>query len=103
MKLNAYAIFDTASGTFMRPFFCQADAQAVREFGNLAIAADHPIGQHPEDYSVARLGTWDDNTGKFYPESIEYLVTGLEMVHRSRNVNRDQLELITKEETQCNQ
>ena len=63
MNLNIYTIFDTASGTYMRPFFTQADGQAVRSFKDISCDAEHEIGQHPEDYSLWRIGLYDDNSG----------------------------------------
>ena len=64
MKLNAYTIYDVASGVYMRPFFSQADGQAIRGFKDIATDADHEIGKHPEDYKLFRIGAFNDNTGK---------------------------------------
>ena len=52
MRLNAYTIFDTASGVFDRPFFIQSDGAAMRAFGDLCVSADHPIGQHPTEHQT---------------------------------------------------
>ncbi len=87
MKHNVYSIFDTASGLYSRPFFDQSDAQAQRAFGDIAIDATHPIGQHPEDYTLLRLGIFDDQTGDLNNELNESLTTGLEAVSKSRNVD----------------
>lgn len=93
MRLNVYTIYDTAAGAYMRPFYAQSDAQAIRVFGDLSVAADHDVGRHPEDYSLFRVATFDDNTGVFHPEDRECLITGLEAVSRSRNVSPDTLEM----------
>jgi len=92
MKLNAYSIYDTASGTFMRPFFTTADGQAMRSFKDISTDADHEIGKHPEDYTLYRLGIFNDNTGEFIPETPEVLATALAMVAASRNVDREQMD-----------
>ncbi len=92
MKLNIYSIFDTASGLYSRPFFTQADAEALRSFNDLAIDKDHPVGAHPEDYTLFRLGTYDDGRGFLQNEENESLATALELVAKSRNVNKDQLD-----------
>ena len=55
MRLNAYSIFDTASGLYDRPNFINSDAQAIRMFGDICMDEKHPIGQHPEDYSMFAL------------------------------------------------
>ena len=78
MKLNAYVIYDAASASYQRPFFVNADGAAIRAFGDLTKDQAHPIGQHPEDYSLHRIGTFDDNNAKFNTEDKECLITGLE-------------------------
>jgi hypothetical protein len=91
MKLNAYTIYDVASGTYMRPFFSQADGQAVRGFKDIATDADHEIGKHPEDYTLYRVGSFNDTTGKMEGEELEKLTTGLECVAADRNIKKDSL------------
>lgn len=97
MKLNAYTIYDVASGAYMRPFFSQADGQAIRGFKDIATDADHEVGKHPEDYTLYRVGSWNDNTGKLEGEDLEKLATGLEMVSQDRNPNQAELKLATGE------
>ena len=59
MKLNAYTIFDVASGTYMRPFFCGADGEATRGFNDIALDANHEVGKHPQDYTLYRMGSFN--------------------------------------------
>ncbi len=89
MKTQLYAIYDTAAGIYTRQVFAQADGVITREFSDLVTNAESPYGQHPEDYSIFRLGVFDDQTGKITDEKNECLGTGLELVALSRNVNRD--------------
>ena len=97
MKLNAYTIYDVASGVYMRPFFSQADGQAIRGFKDIATDADHEIGKHPEDYTLFRIGSFNDNTGKMDGEAPEKLATALELVAQGRQVNQDNIEQLHKE------
>ncbi len=99
MKQNIYSIFDTASGLYSRPFFSTSDALAKRDFGNIATDAEHPIGMHPEDYTLFRLGVFDDNRGELHNEPNESIATALECVSSARNVNKDNLELFNNELT----
>lgn len=89
MKQVMYSIYDTASGAYMRPFFLQSDGQAVRMFTDIATDAEHEIGKHPEDYSLFRLGQFDDNRGEVLPEQRECIITALEAVANSRRVNEE--------------
>ncbi len=92
MKHNIYSIYDTAAALYMRPIFVQSDGQAVRLFSDLACDAESEVGKHPEDYTLIRLGIYDDTTGNLTNENNASLVTGLECVAKARNVNRDNLE-----------
>lgn len=84
MRLNVYVIFDTASGSTRPPFFLQADGEANRLFLDLATNQDSDIGKHPEDYSIYRIGTYDNNAMTLHPEPAEVLMTGAQAVSRSR-------------------
>ena len=79
MRVMVYTIFDTASGA------------AMREFSDLAVNADHPIGKHPEDYSLFRIGQFDDNKIQLVAEDKECLITGLEAVAASRQIETGSL------------
>ena len=97
MRLNVYTIFDTASGAYMRPFFMQSDGQAIRSFKDIALDADHAIGAHPEDYSLWRIGMFNDNNAKIEAEQKECLATALELVASAREVNRDNMDKLNGE------
>lgn len=93
MKLNVYSIFDTASGAYSRPFFAPSDGQAVRSFSDIACDATHEVGKHPEDYSLHRIGIFDDQKGQLIPEDKECMATALELIAMSRQPDRKNLEL----------
>jgi hypothetical protein len=97
MRLNVYTIFDTATGAYMRPFYMQSDGQATRAFKDLAVAADHEIGKHPEDYSLWRIGQFNDNKGELVPEDRECLATALELVATAQRVDQDKMEELNGE------
>ena len=73
MKTNLYAVYDTASGCYLKTVFARADGEVMREFQNFCTDAKHPFGEHPEDYSLFRLGT------------------GLEVVALSRQIDGNKL------------
>jgi len=94
MKTQIYSIFDTASGTYQKPTFARADGEIMREFQNISTDLKHPCGEHPEDYSLIRLGTFCDQTGLVTDEPNETLATGLEMVALLRSkINSGQSDL----------
>ncbi len=95
MKVQIYAIFDQCSGIYEKPFFSTADALVKREFQDVAMDAESKLSKHPEHYSLWRLGTFDDNTGKLLDETNECLWTGAEAISQSQSVNSEkQLDLV---------
>ena len=92
MRVNLYSIFDRASGVYDGPFPIAADGQAVRQFTDFACNADHPIGKHPEDYSLFRVGVWDDVKGSVIPQEPECLARAHECFAKSREIDPGQLD-----------
>ncbi len=81
MKLNAYCIFDTASGIYQRPYFVGSDNEATRAFADLVSETEHPVGKHPEDYSLFRVGNFNDVKGVLSGDDLkECIMTGLDAV-----------------------
>lgn len=80
MKVFVYSVLDRASGFYDRPFVARSDQEAVRSFGDIARDEKHPIGQHPDDYTLMRLGVFDDNTGAIEPQVPEKLFNAAEML-----------------------
>lgn len=91
MKINIYTIFDSASGAYMRPFFAQSDGQATRSFGDIARDENHEIGKHPEDYSLYRVGIFDDNKAEITPEDKTCLATAMELIAIQKADQKPQL------------
>ena len=52
----------------------------------------------PEDYTLYRVGNFNDVTGKMEGEELEKLATGLEMVAEDRRPNQANLKLATEKE-----
>ncbi len=100
MKLNVYSIYDQASGLYCRPFFTQSDGEAIRSFQDISTDAEHPIGKHPEDYTLFRLGIFDDQDGTLYDENNSSLATALELIASTRKTHKDQLELVLPDNEQ---
>jgi len=87
MKVQCYAIFDTCSGIYEKPFFSTTDDLVKREFQDVATTKDHPIAKHPEHYSIWRLGNFDNLTGDLGDESNECLWQAIEAISQAQMVN----------------
>ena len=86
MRLNVYAIFDRASGIYDRPWCAHSDQAAIRSFTDIAQDAEHPIGKHPEDFTLFRVGTWQDDKGEMVGESAEKVIGAAEAVAAVRKI-----------------
>ncbi len=95
MKVQCYAIFDTCSGIYEKPFFSTADDLVKREFQDIATHAEHLISKHPEHYSLWRLGNFDNNTGKILDEDNECLWTALEAISQAQVVDQTAQQALT--------
>lgn len=65
MKLTIYTIYDSGISAHMQPFFMQSDGQAIRTFqDNVNSETQSTISKHPSDYTLFKIGTYDDNTAE---------------------------------------
>ena len=62
---GVYAYRERAVSGFLPPFFMPADGAAIRSFLEAASDVQHQFAKHKEDYSLWKLGTWDDSSGRF--------------------------------------
>lgn len=60
-------IFDSAAECYQRPFFCRAVGEATRIFSDLVNDPDHPVGQHPDHYTLFRIGEFSEFSGVIVP------------------------------------
>lgn len=77
-----YRVYDAKAEIFGRIFEERTDASARRAFASSV--ADHKTehGMFPEDYSLFRVGSADENSGQVTPEKAPVQVcTALQCVH----------------------
>ncbi len=104
MKLNLYTIYDTAAVFYKNPFAMQTDAQAMREFTDI-FDGDNPIAKHPEHYSLAKMGTFDNSTAIIEQKGYirKTLLTGLEaLALRNKTDQQNNPPWMTDEQHQNN-
>ncbi len=97
MNLNIYTIYDTASGSYWQPLFAQADGQAIRQFTDMAVTAENPVGKHPEDYSLHRIGVYNDQNAKIEVQINECIATALECISLSQKVDKKQMNIFQQQ------
>ncbi len=71
MLLRAFSVYDSKVEAYMRPFFMQTEAEALRAFRETVNDGQSSFFKHPEDYTLFKVGTFDESTG---------LISGFELV-----------------------
>lgn len=61
-----FAVLDKAANLYMAPFFVVAEGIAVRDFMDEANNSSSLLAKHAKDFSLYRLGSFDDATGSFF-------------------------------------
>lgn len=81
MIYNCFSVYDEKAQAFLPPFILPKIAQAERAFSDCVNSEDHQFGQHPSDYTLFRLGTFNDEDGQFLLErSKQSLGNGVEFI-----------------------
>jgi len=76
--LQIFTVYDEKAMCFMPPFFVPAMGLATRTFSDCINSADHHFGKHPADYTLFKLGVFDDATGEFILEDKKSMGNGVE-------------------------
>lgn len=67
MQMVVCSIRDRAAEAYGRPFFLPSVGVAIRSFQDEVNrrAEDNQVYQHPDDFDLFELGSFDDSSGKF--------------------------------------
>jgi hypothetical protein len=96
MKLNVYSIFDSAAKAYTSPFFMHNDGLAIRAFqDNVNAEQENNISKHPDQFTLFKIGEFDDATGEIKTDVVKSLGTGLEYKN-SPDISEDIAQLIIK-------
>ena len=85
MELNVFSVYDEKAGAYLPPWTLPTVAMAKRVFGNCVNDQEHQFCANPEDYTLFKLATFDDRTGRLnvcdhnisYGNGVEYIKYGL--------------------------
>lgn len=80
MLLKAYSFYDRKVGTYSVPMFFPHEAYLHRAVSSLVNDVNTTVGQHPGDYDVHELGTFDDQMGTFTHDGARFVTNCLSLV-----------------------
>lgn len=78
MKYNVYAVLDAKGGFFGMPFYELEDSIAIRAFSDAVNDGSNPNNlwhKHPEDFTLYKIGVYDNQKAEFYGQIPEALLT----------------------------
>jgi len=83
MKLELLAVFDRAAQAYGRPMFLPSLGVGIRSFTDEVnrVDKDNQLFNHPDDFDLFHLGTFDDVTGDFTILELPNLVAIGKQVH----------------------
>ena len=89
--LNCYAIYDKKALSFATPFFAVNDDVAMRSFEDLVRDRRSLVSQHPEDFALHLVGSFEPESGRLSPRSEgSYLIEdGLQAYSRTLARDKD--------------
>lgn len=89
MIIKIFAVFDTKAQAFNSPFFMMNEGMAIRGFSDAVNNKENAIGQHPEDYTLFRIGDYNDENGAITPEAPTTLGIGVEYISQPNYSEKD--------------
>lgn len=63
-----FTIHDAAANAYLPPFCLPEQGMAMRTFGDCINDPKHQFSLHPSDYTLFRIGYWDDISGEIKVE-----------------------------------
>lgn len=63
MITNIYSVYDKAVGAFLPTFVCRSTGEAIRSFMDACSDGKTSFCQHPDDFTLFHLGSFDDSNG----------------------------------------
>lgn len=78
MIMEIYAVKDKQVNAFLQPFFSPTIGSALRSLGSVLNDPNHEFSKHVADYTLYKLGEFDDLTGVISAYSEPDLITALE-------------------------
>lgn len=70
-----YSVYDAKAVAYIQPFFAPTDGIALRMFGQAASDENHQFARWEEDYTLYRVGEFNDDTGEIIPGQLTMLGT----------------------------
>ncbi len=79
MLLALFSVWDSKAAAYIQPFFAVNNNVAIRMFETAAQDSGHDFYRHAEDYTLFRIGTFDQEKGDLIPQNLEAIARAHEL------------------------
>jgi len=90
MRTFVYSVYDKKAGSYGQPFTSNHEAHALRSVQQAANDLQSSLGQYPSDFTLYKIGYFDDASGELVPDKSLTFITEVISLVRTDN----QLELM---------
>lgn len=70
------ALYDRATEAYAPPMMVHTRGEAIRSFKQAVNDNNTSISQHPTDFELCQIGTYNEQTGELVPQPIERIARG---------------------------
>lgn len=90
MQTTIYAIYDTKAEFYNKPFYLHNDDIALRSFLDIMATPDTDVNNHPADFTLVKLGVYEDTTASFEMlPAPEIVANGFEVKNQAQKIQID--------------
>ena len=75
-----FTVYDAKAEIYLPPFFVPTVGIATRAFSDAINSDTHQFGKHPHDYTLFRLGSFDDHDASISDQTPKSLGNGVEFL-----------------------
>lgn len=85
MLLQVFTVYDSKTETYFQPFYSQTMGAAMRSFEEACNDTEHQFYKYAEDFTLFKLGIYDDQTAEFQLDTPVSLAKAIEMKRNPQN------------------
>lgn len=97
MKLDIFSVYDEKASYYSRPFTNRTISEAIRSFATACMDPETPFNHYPADFTLYKIGAFDDATGEISPITPIPLTKSSEVLARVIN-DRESVDTLKEEE-----
>lgn len=86
MTTHMFAVYDSKAEQYLAPFQANTPGIAERMFADMVNHDGHQFNRHPADYTLYRIGSWEQTTGELKSLEVSVIANGLQLVESAPQI-----------------